>query len=187
MLETNSPINETQNYNNFSMEEKTPIVKINLRGNTNNKDFTSKIGKILGIILPVEVGSIAVKEEISIITTGPNEWLIISNNIIKKSNNDFELENVLFENISRTNLGAVTNVTDQFTVFSLKGSNIFEVLSKSSPFNFDTLSNNYCVQTLLNNIDVTIVKIDNENVDLLVRRSFSEHLWDWIKDSANFV
>ena len=185
MLETNSPINETQNYNNFSMEEKTPIVKINLRGNTNNKDFTSKIGKILGIILPVEVGSIAVKEEISIITTGPNEWLIISNNIIKKSNNDFELENVLFENISRTNLGAVTNVTDQFTIFSLKGSNIFEVLSKSSPFDFDTLSNNYCVQTLLNNIDVTIVKKDNENIDLLVRRSFSEHLWDWVKDSAN--
>ena len=185
MLETNSPINETQTYNNFSMEEKTPIVKINLRGNTNNKDFTSKIGKILGIILPAEVGSIAVKEEISIIATGPNEWLIISNNIIKKSNNDFELENVLFENISRTNLGAVTNVTDQFTIFSLKGSNIFEVLSKSSPFNFDTLSNNYCVQTLLNNIDVTIVKKDNENIDLLVRRSFSEHLWDWIKDSAN--
>ena len=185
MLKINSPINETYSFNNFSMEEKTPIVKINLRGNINNKDFTSKIGKILGIILPIEVGSIAVKEEISIIVTGPNEWLIISNNIIKESNNDFELENALFENISKTNLGAVTNVTDQFTIFSLKGLNIFEVLSKSSPFDFDKLLNNYSVQTLLNNIDVTIVKKDNKNVDLLVRRSFSEHLWDWIKDSAN--
>jgi sarcosine oxidase subunit gamma len=76
-------------------------------------------------------------------------------------------------------------VSNQFTIFSLRGSNIFEVLSKSSPFDFDTLSNNYSVQTLLNNIDVTIIKKDNENVDLLVRRSFSEHLWDWIKDSAN--
>ena len=185
MLEINSPINETQNFNNFSMEEKTSIEKINLRGNPNNKDFTGKVGKILGIILPVEVGSIAVKEKISIIAIGPNEWLIISNNIMKKSNNDFELENVLFESISKTNLGAVTNVSAQFTIFSLKGSNIFEVLSKSSPFDFATLSNNYSVQTLLNNIDVTIVKKDNENVDLLVRRSFSEHLWDWIKDSAN--
>ena len=187
MLETNSPINEMQTFNNFSMEEKTSIVKINLRGNTNNKDFTSKVGKILGIIVPVEVGSIAAKEEISIIATGPNEWLIISNNIIKKNNNDFELENVLFKSISKNNLGAVTSVSDQFTIFSLKGSNIFEVLSKSSPFNFDTLSNNYCAQTLLNNIDVTIVKKDNENLDLLVRRSFSEHLWDWIKDSANLI
>ena len=185
MLKANSPINETQNYNNFSMEEKSPVVKINLRGNTNNKDFTSKVGKILGIILPIEVGSIVLNEEISIIATGPNEWIIISNNIIKENDNDFRLENILFESISKTNLGAVTNVTDQFTTFSLKGSNIFEILSKSSPFNFDTLLNNCSVQTLLNNIDVIIVKKDNENVDLLVRRSFSEHLWDWIKDSAN--
>jgi len=185
MLEINSPIKETHTNNNLSIEEKNPVTKINLRGNINNKDFISKVGKILGIILPVEVGDIAIKEEISIVCAGPNEWLIISNNAIKKSSNDDELENVLFENISKTNLGAVTNVTDQFTIFSLKGSNIYEVLSKSSPFNFDTLSDNSSAQTLLNNIDVTIVKKDNENIDLLVRRSFSEHLWEWIKDSAS--
>ena len=185
MLENYSPINETQNYNNFSMKEKTPVAKINLRGNVNNKDFTSKVGKILGIILPVEVGGIAVKEKISIISTGPNEWLIISNNAVEENSNDFDLENALYESISKNNLGAVTSVTDQFTIFSLKGSNIYEVLSKSSPFDFDTLSDNSSAQTLLNNIDVTIVKKNNENIDLLVRRSFSEHLWDWIKDSAN--
>ena len=101
------------------------------------------------------------------------------------NNTNLELENALFESISKNNFGAVTNVSDQFTIFLLKGSNIFEVLSKSSPFNFDSLSNNCSAQTLLNNIDVTIIKKDNENVELLVRRSFSEHLWDWIKDSAN--
>ena len=187
MLENYSPINETQNYNNFSMKEKTPVPKINLRGNINNKDFTSKVGKILGIILPVEVGRIVIKEEISIISTGPNEWLIISNNTIEKNDNSFELENILYESISKNNLGAVNSVTDQFTIFSLKGSNIYEVLSKSSPFNFDTLNDNTSAQTLLNNIDVTIIKKNNENIDLLVRRSFSEHLWDWIKDSANLI
>jgi len=185
MLEINSPIKETHADNNFSMEEKKPVIKINLRGNVSNKDFISKVGKILGIILPVEVGGIGIKEEISIVCTGPNEWLIISNNTIKKSNNDHELENILFENISKADLGAVTNVTDQFTIFSLRGSSIYEVLSKSSPFNFDTLSDNTSAQTLLNNIDIIIVKKNNENVDLLVRRSFSEHLWDWIKDSAS--
>ena len=185
MLENYSPINETKNYNNFSMKEKTPVPKINLRGNVNNKDFTGKVGKILGIRLPVEIGRIAIKEEISIISTGPNEWLIISNNTIEENGNRFELENILYESISKNNLGAVTSITDQFTIFSLKGSNIYEVLSKSSPFDLDTLSDNSSAQTLLNNIDVTIVKKNNENMDLLVRRSFSEHLWDWIKDSAN--
>ena len=185
MLKKNSPINEVKDFNNFSMGENTSIQKINLRGNPSNKDFTSKVGKILGIILPLEVGRIAFKENISIICTSPNEWLIVSENSVQENVESFELENILYENISKKDLGSVTNVTDQFTIFSLKGSNIYEVLSKSSPLNFDTLIEGSSAQTLLNNIDITIVKYNNENIDLFVRRSFSEHLWDWIKDSAS--
>ena len=126
MLEKNPPINKSKKFNNFSMGEKISVRKINLRGNASNKDFTSKIGKILGIILPLEVGKITIKEEISIICTGPNEWLIVLNNSSEENSSNFELENILYENISKNDLGAVTNVTDQFTVFSLKGSNINE-------------------------------------------------------------
>ena len=186
MLEKNSPINEVKSFDNFSMNENTSIQKINLRGNPSNKDFTSKVGKILGIILPLEVGRIAFKEDISIICTSPNEWLIVSNNTIEENDSSPKLENILYENISKKDLGAVTNVTDQFTIFSLTGSNIYEVLSKSSPLNFDTLLDNSSVQTLLNNIDITIIKKDNDNIDLLVRRSFSEYLWAWLNDSARF-
>ena len=186
MLDIDTPINETQNFNNFSMKERSRIEKINLRGDVNNRDFISKIEKVLGVVLSVEVGSIVTKDEMVIICTGPNEWLIVGNNKVEQNNNNLILENILFEAISKKNLGAVTNVSDQFTIFSLNGSNVFEILSKSSPFNFDLLINNYSTQTLLNNIGVTIIKKDDKNVDLLVRRSFSEHMWDWIKDSANF-
>ena len=47
MLDFFTPVTESQSYNNFSMEEKTPVTKINLRGNLENKAFTSKVGKIL--------------------------------------------------------------------------------------------------------------------------------------------
>ena len=184
MLEINTTINQSKKFNNLLIEEKTPILKLNLRGKVNNKDFISNVGKILGIILPIEVGSIVSKGYLSVITTGPNEWIIISN---IRENNDHQLENILFETISKNNLGAVTNITDQFTIFSLVGSSALEILSKSSPFNFDTLPNNFSAQTLLNNIDITIVKKDNENIDLLVRRSFSNHLWCWLNDSARFL
>ena len=187
MLELHPPINERKIFNNFLMFEKTQIAKINLRGNINNKNFTDKIEKTLGIILPTVVGNIVFGDEISIITTGPNEWLIVSNYTIEKDNNNYELENILYEGISKKSLGAVTNVTDQFCIFSLNGLNVFEVLSKSSPFDFDKLSNNCSAQTLLNNIDVTIIKKSSENVDLFVRRSFSEHLWLWLNDSARFL
>ena len=40
-------------------------------------------------------------------------------------------------------------------------------------------------QTLLNNIDVIILNKSENLVNLFVRRSFSEHLFSWINDSAS--
>ena len=40
MLNFTSPITESHTYNNFSMKEKSPVAKINLRGNLENKNFT---------------------------------------------------------------------------------------------------------------------------------------------------
>ena len=136
MLDFFTPVSESQTYNNFSMKEKTPVAKINLRGNLENKEFASKVGKILGMILPKEACSTSNKETITSLWLGPNEWLLVSNNEITKETNTYELEQILYDNISKTNLGAITNVTDHFTIFKLSGSNIFEVLSKGCPFNF---------------------------------------------------
>jgi len=189
MLDSLTPVNESQSYNNFSMKEKTPIVKINLRGNLENKEFVSKVGKILGMILPNEACGTSNKEKITSLWLGPNEWLLVSNDEIPKETNTYELEQVLFDNISKTNLGAITNVTDHFTIFSLSGSNIFEVLSKGCPFNFssDDFGDNKVVQTILNHVDVTIHRRSENDVDLYVRRSFAGYLWDWLKDSAKLV
>ena len=189
MLNFTSPITESHTYNNFSMKEKTPVAKINLRGDLENKDFASKAGKILGMILPKESCSTSTKENITCMWLGPNEWLLVSNDTVTKESNDYELEQVLFNDISKMNLGAVTNVSDHYTIFNLTGSNIFEILSKGCPFNFNSksFSDNNVVQTILNHVDITIHRKTKDNVDLYVRRSFSNHLWSWIKDSARFI
>ena len=36
---------------------------------------------------------------------GPNEWLLVSNDTVDKESNDYELEQLLFKDISKTNLG----------------------------------------------------------------------------------
>ncbi len=189
MLNFISPITEKQSYNNFSMEEKTPVAKINLRGNLENKEFASKVGKILGMILPKESCSTSTKEKITCMWLGPNEWLLVSNDKVTKESNNYELEQILFEDISKTNLGAITNVSDHYTIFNLTGSNIFEVLSKGCPFDFNSESfgDNKVVQTILNQVDVTLHRKSKVDVDLYVRRSFSKHLWSWIKDSTRFI
>ena len=189
MIDFFTPVTESQSYNSFSMKEKTPIAKINLRGNLENKEFVSKVGKILGMILPNEACGTSNKEKITSLWLGPNEWLLVSNNEIPKETDTSELEQVLFDNISKTNLGAITNVTDHFTIFKLSGSNIFEVLSKGCPFNFgsDDFGDTKVVQTILNHVDVTIHRRSENDVDLYVRRSFAGYLWDWLKDSAKLI
>ena len=189
MLDFFTPVTESQSYNNFSMQEKTPVAKINLRGNLENKEFVSKVGKILGMILPNEACSTSNKEKITSLWLGPNEWLLVSNNEIPRESNTYELEQILFDNISKTNLGAITNVTDHFTIFKLSGSNIFEVLSKGFTFDFssDNFGDNKVVQTILNHVDVTIHRRSKSDVDLYVRRSFAGYLWDWLKDSAKLI
>ena len=186
MLNFHSPVFKMHSANNFSMKEKSPVAKINLRGNLETKEFPSKIGKILGIILPKESCSTSSNENVTSLWLGPNEWLIVSNQEISKEGGVYELEQVLFDGISKTNLGAVTNVTDQFTIFSLSGSNIFEVISKGCPFDFDSdnFGNNKVVQTILNHVDVTMHQRSENVVDLYVRRSFASYLWDWLKDAA---
>jgi sarcosine oxidase subunit gamma len=189
MLNFTTPISEKHSYNNFSMKENSHVTKINLRGNLQNKEFVNKVGKILGMILPEDACNISKKKEINSLWLGPNEWLIVSNNEISKETNTYELEQLLFNEISKSNLGSVTDVTDQFTIFSLSGSNIFEILSKGSPFDFGSgdFGDNKVVQTILNHVDVTIHKKNENNVDLYVRRSFANHLWNWLKDSANLI
>ena len=189
MLNFTSPITESHTYNNFSMKEKTPVAKINLRGDLENKDFVSKAGKILGMILPKEACSTSTKEKITCMWLGPNEWLLVSNDTVDKKSNEYELEEALYKDISKANLGAITNVSDHYTIFNLTGSNIFEILSKGSPFNFDSenFGDNKVIQTILNHVDVTIHRKSKEDVDLYVRRSFSDHLWAWIKDSSRFA
>ena len=47
MLDCHTPVFEMHSANNFAMKEKTPVAKINLRGNLETKEFPSKIGKCI--------------------------------------------------------------------------------------------------------------------------------------------
>ena len=138
MLNYNSPIMDTKDYSEIKISEVEPIIKINLRGK--NKDFITKIGKKLSIILPTDPNTSSGNDKLNILWLSPDEWLIYSNDKIDpKSNNS--LEDKLFNEISIVKLGAVTNVTDHWVMINLKGKNVFELLSTGCPFNFNNFKN----------------------------------------------
>ena len=185
MLNHNSPIKEDKNYSGLVVKEIFPLMKLNLRGKS--RDFLTTIGKNINMILPMEVNTSSSSDSYTSMWLSPDEWLVISNKVVNKENNNYEIEELLFSKISKTKLGAITDVSDQFVMLELKGEKIFDLLSMGCPFDFNTFKTKKgaVTQTLLLQIDVIIHLKEINTVNLLVRRSFSEHLMSWIDDAAS--
>jgi len=178
MLKSDYPIFESNDFENLEFKIDEPKIKINIRGK--NKDFFTKIGKILSIILPVEPNTSTSNGNLDALWLSPDEWMIYLNDNIFDN---------LYNEISKLNLGSVTDVSDQWVCIKIKGSKVFDLLISGSPFDFREFKNNknHVTQTLLNHIDVTIHHKELNEINLFVRRSFSEHLISWLKDSSKFV
>ena len=187
MLNFNSPIQNEKKYNEIKITEVEPTIKINLR--SNKREFSTKIGKILSILPPTEANTSSGNENYSLLWLSPDEWLIYSKNKNQNFKDQIELEKKLFNEISKINQGAVTNVSDHWVLFNLKGNKIYDLLTKSCPFDFNEFKKKKgsVSQTIVNHIDVIIHNNENNDLNLFVRRSFSEDLWLWINDSASFL
>ena len=185
MLNYNSPIKENKNYTDLTIKEIYPVMKLNIRGK--KREFFTNAGKTLNMILPTKANTSTSSDKLTAIWLSPDEWMIFSNDIIEKDNNNYDLENLLFSHISKNSFGSICDVTDQYVIINLEGKKIFELLSSGCPFNFNEFKKEKgsSTQTILNHIDVILHHKDTNNVNLFVRRSFSEHLWSWINDAAS--
>ena len=185
MLNYNSSIKEDKTYSGLTVKEISPIMKLNLRGKS--RDFLTTIGKNINMILPVEANTSSTSDNYTSMWLSPDEWMVVSNNKINKENNSYEIEELLFNKISKTKLGAVTDVSDQFVMLDLKGEKIFDLLSTGCPFDFNEFKTKKgaVAQTLLLQIDVILHLKEINNVNLFVKRSFLQHLMSWIDDTAS--
>ena len=169
----------------LQMKEVKPIMKLIIRGK--KREFISAIGKSLNIILPTEANTSTQSDKLTALWLSPDEWMIFSNEPIDENTNNYETEKQLNKSISKLNLGAVTDVTDQFVMINLKGNKIYELFQTGSPFNFNDFQNKKgaVTQTILNKIDIIVHNLEQNTVNLFVRRSFSQHLFSWMNDAAS--
>ena len=160
-------------------------MKLNLRGK--KREFFTSVGKNLNMILPTEANTSSSSDKLTSIWLSPDEWMIFSNETTDKNSNYNETEELLIKNISSVNLGAVTDVTDQFVMINLKGDKAYKLFQTGSPFNFNDFQNKKgaVTQTIIAKVDVIIHNQDKNDVNLFVRRSFSEHLFSWMTDAAS--
>ena len=185
MLNYKQALPKNKSFHEIQMKEIKPIMKLILRGK--KREFISAVGKSLNMLLPTEANTSTQSDKLTALWLSPDEWMISSNSPINNNTNNYEAEKLLNDNISKTNLGAVTDVSDQFVMINLKGNKIYDLFQSGSPFNFNEFQNKKgaVIQTILLKVDVIIHNHNKNEVNLLVRRSFSQHLFSWMNDSAS--
>ena len=185
MLNYHQALPEKTLLQDLQMKEIKPIMKLIVRGK--KREFISAVGKSLNILLPTEANTSTQGDKLTALWLSPDEWMIYSNDPVNENTNSYETEELLNNNISKLNLGAITDVTDQFVIINLKGNKIYELFQSGSPFNFNDFQNKKgaVTQTILNKIDIIIHNLDKNTVNLFVRRSFSQHLFSWMNDAAS--
>ena len=172
--------------NGISIEELPFVGKINLRGDTNDRDFLSNAGSVLDILIPTDPNTKIQNKELQVIWLSPNEWLLCFIN-----NDNFirifeELNNKL--NPEKT---SITDTSENKTIIRIEGKHTTELLRKFMVLDIDNaLKDNLQVaQTIFVKIPVLIIRNhldqDKQSFDIHVNRSHTTYLRDLLLDGCN--
>ena len=176
-----------ENYNGVSIYERDLVGKINLRGNSTDKEFMKNIGTVLDLVLPIEANVRVSNNNISIIWLGPNEWLI-ETPIAETQKVLTMLKSAL--NQQKT---AITDVTFNKTVLRLEGEHVFTLLSKFLVINLEeTLKTNYSVaQTIFIKIPILLIRNNHDNetksIDIHLNRSHAKYVYELLIDGCKIL
>jgi len=177
-----------RNYNNFQFEEISNIPKINLRGDVNNKNFVTQVGKILNTLVPVESNSSNSNNKLKIIWLSPNEWLI---KIYDEKDFFIIIEN-LHNSLDAQNT-AITDVTESRTILKLQGSNLYKLLSKFMIIDLDKALNkeSSVAQTIFAKVPILIERNfkneDIQNIYLHTNRSHAKYVINLLEDGSKNI
>ncbi len=172
--------------NGISIEELPFVGKINLRGDSKDRDFMSNAGSVLDILIPTEPNTKIQNKDLQVIWLSPNEWLL---NFL--NNNHFIR---IFEELNSKLNNEKTSITDTSenkTIIRIEGYHTTELLRKFMVLDIDNaLDSNFRVaQTSFVKIPVLIIRNNNnqekQSFDIHVNRSHTTYLRDLLLDGCN--
>ena len=155
---------------------------VNLRLDPKTTALKSAAEAVLGLSLPTTVGDTAEGKDAKVLTTGPDEWLIVSPD-----------GPAMAEKLAKTAEGkhiAVTDISENWTTIRVAGPATKALLAKGCALDFHETKFpvGHCAQSMIAKADLTIVRLedsqDGPTYDLTVRISFAEYVWLWLEDAA---
>jgi heterotetrameric sarcosine oxidase gamma subunit len=164
------------NKKNIYIAEKPFATTLELR--VEQKSITArKIEKTLKIKLPKIVGETFRNKSFTVLTLGPDWWMIVGANI--------QHEKLIREKIGNS-FASIVDTSGQRTFVEVSGKFAQEVLEHGwendlNPKNFKP---GMCTQGVLSRSPVIIYHGPIGTYHLYVRASFSQHLWNFLSDAA---
>ena len=171
--------------NGISIQELPFVEKINLRGDTKDRDFMSNAGAVLDILIPTEPNTKIQNKDLQVIWLSPNEWLLSFLNenhffrILEELNNKLNPEKT-----------SITDISENKTVIRIEGNYTKELLRKFIVLDIDNAlnSNLRVAQTIFVKIPVLIIRNHHDQAkqsfDIHVNRSHSKYLRDLLLDGC---
>ena len=176
-----------ENYNGIFVKERDPVGKINLRGNSNDKEFMKNVGSVLDLVLPIEPNVRVSNKNINIIWLSPNEWLIET-----PKDDTMNILELLKSNLNPQKT-AITDVSFNRTILRLEGDHVFTLLSKYLVINLEeVLKKNYSVaQTIFLKIPILLIRNNNDNesisIDIYLNRSHAKYVYELLIDGSKIL
>ena len=172
--------------NGICIEELPFVGKINLRGNSKDREFISNAGSVLDILIPTEPNSKIQNKNFQVMWLSPNEWLIsfINDNHFARI---FEELNIKL-NPEKT---SITDISENKTIIRIEGNNTIELLRKFMVLDIDNVlnSNLKVAQTIFVKVPILIIRNhkdqDTQSFDIHVNRSHTNYLRDLLLDGCN--
>ena len=157
---------------------------VNLRGDSTHSGFLTGVQRVTGVELPVIPNTVVRSGGLSCHWLGPDEWLMT----VKKP--EVSIMQDLEHSLSGLHI-AVTDLTGGQSLLGVGGRQSRDVLSAACTLDLhaDAFAQGSCAQTILAHSHVLITPAFQSSGDcvfeVLVRRSYADHLIRWLMDAAH--
>ena len=156
---------------------------VNLRGYPDDQLFQQQVNEALGIRLPIRPNTVTQDGPLRVCWLGPDWWLVMA------PASDETLQERLGAALAHQHT-SLSDLTGGQTLIEIGGRTARDVLASACTLDLHPtqLPVGCCAQTQLAHTVVLIVPTIQEPeqavVDIVVRRSFAEHLVRWLMDAA---
>tara|TARA_Y100001934_G_C12215647_1_gene708255 strand:- start:60 stop:677 length:618 start_codon:yes stop_codon:yes gene_type:complete len=166
----------------FWIQEYPFRTHVNLRGDPLDEGFMGVVAATTGVMLPRDPNTCVSNDRWHVSWLSPDEWLLMGPE-------DDAGVTVLADQLESLH-HALNEVSGGQTVFRVGGDAWRDVLASACPFDLHlrVFGEGACGQTVVAHTNVVLIFVNDdprgEALDIVVRRSFTDHLARWLMDAA---